>query len=117
LSGKILKEIPPRWIEALDQLQLPGAAPCLHPVLAGPGALARLVRFVPDKVIDIVLRREPSKAVGLVLGDPPKNVVGVAKIERAVSLTGQVKSRRRSDLLGPSVAVTALVTLLFSPCL
>src|SRR5439155_10807699 len=80
-------EIPPFAIVALDQFELPLAAPFLDLLLPQNGIRHRLMELQVDQQVDAVFLSEAGDSPGSVLPHSASDVARHADIERAVPLT------------------------------
>src|SRR3546814_13873925 len=88
-SEQRFEQIPPLWIIAFDQLDLPGAFPFLHPQFAMPCFLQILICLKPDQQFTIMVLGETVTQAVAMLICPGRQIAGDTQIARKRDVEGK----------------------------
>ena len=77
-------QIIPIWIRLFDQTNFPGAFPRLDLVFAGFGGFTRLLRFAPDKPMNIVLAPMGTATALTMFENAARQIIRVTAIQSTI---------------------------------
>src|SRR5581483_11280379 len=94
LAGRLVEQVDPLRVHALDQADFPESLPLLDLLFAADGGRHGLVHLVVDEAVHAVALGEPLDQTLLVLHHAIEQIAGDADVERAVTSAGKYVDAR-----------------------